>query len=92
MHPNRSWNRSPSYENLRPQHLKIDVEGAEIAVLREGRQLIEKCRPIIFLSTHEKIVPGIHRRCCELLTQWGYRLSPITGPSAAEASELLCTI
>jgi len=67
------------------------VEGAEMAVLRGGRQLIEKYKPTIFLSTHEGIVPGIHRQCCELLISWGYRLSPITGASLDEASELLCT-
>ena len=76
--------------DFRPQHLKIDVEGAEMAVLRGGRQLIEQCRPTIFLSTHEKIVPGIHCQCCELLTQWGYQLQPITGGSIEDASELLC--
>ena len=77
--------------DLRPRHLKIDVEGAEMAVLRGGQRLIEKYRPTIFLSTHEKIVPGIHRQCCELLLQWGYSLSPITGDSLEEASELLGT-
>ena len=77
--------------DLRPRHLKIDVEGAEMAVLRGGQRLIEKYWPTIFLSTHEKIVPGIHRQCCELLLQWGYSLSPITGDSLEEASELLGT-
>ena len=77
--------------DLRPRHLKIDVEGAEMAVLRGGQRLIEKYRPTIFLSTHEKIVPGIHRQCCEILLQWGYSLSPITGDSLEEASELLGT-
>ena len=76
--------------DLRPQHLKIDVEGAEMAVLRGGRQLIEQHKPTIFLSTHEGIVSGIHRHCCELLIEWGYRLAPITGESLDEASELLC--
>jgi len=76
--------------DLRPQHLKIDVEGTEMAVLRGGRQLIEKHKPTIFLSTHDGIVPGIHRRCCELMIEWGYRLAPITGESLDEASELLC--
>ncbi|MGI8978698.1 MAG: FkbM family methyltransferase [Pirellulaceae bacterium] len=75
--------------DLRPQHLKIDVEGAEMAVLRGGQRLIEEHKPTIFLSTHEKIVPGIHRQCCELLIQWGYQLQPITGTSVEEASELL---
>ena len=77
--------------DLWPRHLKIDVEGAEMAVLRGGQRLIEKYRPTIFLSTHEKIVPGIHRQCCDLLLQWGYSLSPITGDSLEEASELLGT-
>jgi FkbM family methyltransferase len=77
--------------DLRPQHLKVDVEGAEMAVLRGGQKLIEKHRPTIFLSTHNGIVPGVHRQCCELLTAWGYRLSPITGESLDNASELLCT-
>lgn len=77
--------------DLRPQHMKIDVEGAELAVLRGGQQLIERCKPTIFLSTHDGIVPGIHRQCCELLVEWGYQLSPITGSTVEEASELLCT-
>ena len=76
--------------DLRPQHLKIDVEGAELAVLRGGEQTIKIHRPTIFLSTHNGIAPGIHRHCCELLIEWGYRLSPITGESLDEASELLC--
>lgn len=75
---------------LRPRHLKIDVEGAEMAVLRGGERTIKTHRPTIFLSTHEGIVPGIHRQCCELLIEWGYRLTPITGDSLEEASELLC--
>ena len=75
---------------LRPRHLKIDVEGAEMAVLRGGEHLIRECRPTIFLSTHEKILPGIQAECCQLLAAWGYRLEPITGSSVADASELLC--
>jgi len=77
--------------DLRPQHLKIDVEGAEVAVLGGGERTIKTHRPTIFLSTHDKVVPGIHRRCCELLINWGYRLSPITGESLDDASELFCT-
>jgi FkbM family methyltransferase len=76
--------------DLRPQHLKIDVEGAEMAVLRGGERTIKTDRPTIFLSTHEKVVPGIHRQCCELLTEWGYQLQPIIGSSVEDSSELLC--
>jgi len=77
--------------NLEPQHLKIDVEGVELAVLQGGQNLIQRCRPTIFLSTHGNILPGSHRACCELLTEWGYQLSPITGDSVESSSELLCT-
>jgi FkbM family methyltransferase len=73
-----------------PQRVKIDVEGAEVAVLRGGERLIREHRPTIFLSTHEWITSGVHRACCDLLEAWGYRLQPIVGPSVAAASELLC--
>jgi FkbM family methyltransferase len=74
-------------EVLAPQHLKIDVEGAELAVLRGGEELIREHQPTIFLSTHG---PDVHCACCSLLESWGYALSPIVGPSVATASELLC--
>ena len=74
-------------QGLAPQHVKIDVEGAEHAVLRGGEGLIREHRPTIFLSTHG---PDVHGACCSLLESWGYELSPIVGPSVATASELLC--
>lgn len=77
-------------EPLAPQHLKIDVEGAELAVLRGGEKLIRHYRPTIFLSTHDGLEPGIHRACCDLLETWNYRLQPIVGPTVEAASELLC--
>jgi FkbM family methyltransferase len=76
--------------SLKPRHLKIDVEGAEMAVLQGGEKTIRTHRPTIFLSTHEGVAPGIHRGCRELLKDWGYRLSPITGDSLDQSSELLC--
>ena len=73
---------------LAPQLLKIDVEGAELDVLRGSAELIRECRPTIFLSTHG---PTHHAACCLLLESWGYELAPIVGGSVAAASELLCT-
>ena len=72
---------------LAPQLLKIDVEGAELDVLRGSADLIRECRPTIFLSTHG---PMHHAPCCLLLESWGYELAPIVGGSVATASELLC--
>jgi FkbM family methyltransferase len=73
-----------------PRHMKVDVEGAELSVLQGGEQMIAQCRPTIFLSTHEWIVPGVHRSCCELLLAHRYRLLPIVGDSVETSSELLC--
>jgi FkbM family methyltransferase len=74
-----------------PQHMKIDVEGAELAVLKGGERMIAECHPTIFLSTHDWIVPGVHRNCCELLIAHGYHLTPIVGDAVETASELFCT-
>lgn len=39
---------------LAPEILKIDVEGAELAVLRGGRRTLARHRPSIFLSVHPR--------------------------------------
>jgi FkbM family methyltransferase len=71
-----------------PRAVKIDVEGAEAAVLEGFAATIESARPVIFLSTHG---PGPHARCVAWLRARGYRLSPIVGGSVESATELLCT-
>ena len=37
---------------LSPEVIKIDVEGAEIAVLEGARRTLGRCRPLVFLSVH----------------------------------------
>lgn len=74
---------------LHPTHLKIDVEGAELAVLRGGERTIRRCRPVLFLSTHPSIVPTVHDDCCRLLTAWNYELRPILGGDLARTTEVL---
>jgi len=59
-----------------PDCIKIDVEGAEAAVLRGAMHLIETKRPLIFLETHG---PAVHAECATLLEQARYRLEPIEG-------------
>lgn len=41
-------------KQLSPEVIKIDVEGAELSVLRGARETIARCRPKIFLSVHPR--------------------------------------
>jgi FkbM family methyltransferase len=52
-----------------PHVLKVDVEGAEAAVLRGARRLLAKGRPLVLLSTHG---PTLHAECTALMRQAGY--------------------
>ncbi len=55
----------------RPTHIKIDVEGAELAALEGGQQVLSRePRPVIFLELHNKRDPG---EPLELLAELGYR-------------------
>jgi len=54
-----------------PQVLKIDVEGAEEAVLRGGQSMLTGARPTIFLSTHG---PALAETCARMLREIGYSL------------------
>jgi FkbM family methyltransferase len=71
-----------------PRAVKIDVEGAEAAVLDGFAATVDAARPVIFLSTHG---PEPHARCVAWLRARGYALSPIVGDGVDTATELLCT-
>lgn len=63
--------------SLTPPHcMKIDVEGAEAAVLRGAMVTLAKFRPMIFLATHG---PEVHRECLAILSQLGYHCAPLDG-------------
>ncbi len=72
---------------IRPAVLKIDVEGAEGAVLAGAREVLLRYRPLIFLSTHE---PQIHAACERLLDACGYRVELIEGLAGSGSKEALC--
>ncbi|MGH9731840.1 MAG: FkbM family methyltransferase [Candidatus Acidiferrales bacterium] len=71
---------------LSPNIMKIDVEGAELAVLQGGVQTIDECRPIIFLATHG---PKSRQDCLRFLRTRDYKLESLTRESIYSTDELL---
>lgn len=68
-----------------PDVVKMDVEGAEAAVLRGGERTFLAHKPILYLSLH-----GDQQRqaCGGLLSRWGYRVRSLEqGLSQATSSE-----
>ncbi len=65
-----------------PDCLKIDVEGAEAAVLRGAAGVLATHRPVIFLATHGR---QVHAECLAVLRKAGYFVSQI----GADADELV---
>lgn len=73
-----------------PTLLKIDVEGAELGVLRGAATLLDRARPSILLATHGA---HVHQQCCDVLRNAGYQLRPIDESVASidATDELLAT-
>jgi FkbM family methyltransferase len=71
---------------LRPDAVKIDVEGAELRVLHGAEATLAAARPVIFLSTHGS---QVHRDCLAWLGARGYALAPILGDDLQAATEVL---
>jgi FkbM family methyltransferase len=69
-----------------PQFMKVDVEGAELDVLKGAKSLLSSHHPTIFLATHGR---QIHLACCALLVALGYELRAIGQKSLPEADEVL---
>lgn len=49
--------------------LKIDVEGAEVEVVKGGRGIISRLRPRVFVENHEFKAPGIEERVRDALLE-----------------------
>lgn len=68
--------------NLEPQVIKIDVEGAEIAVLRGAKNTLRRAQPIIFLSYHPRHVSAFgftQDDLIETLEEVGYDYRHVDG-------------
>jgi FkbM family methyltransferase len=70
---------------LAPAAIKIDVEGAELQVLRGGERTLAEHRPRLFLSTHG---PEVHAACLAHLRDRGYAVDPILGGDVEATTEL----
>jgi len=57
-----------------PSVIKIDVEGAELLVLRGARRLLAECQPTLFLEIHSH---NLVCDCKELLLRAGYSMSAV---------------
>ncbi|MEQ9405256.1 MAG: FkbM family methyltransferase [Cyclobacteriaceae bacterium] len=77
-------------EEIRPPNfIKIDVEGAELDVLKGAQNLIKKYKPVIHLSTHDIHVPGIDSSCLKFLNEIDYRPDLIS--SKRGIKDYMCT-
>jgi FkbM family methyltransferase len=69
-----------------PSHIKIDIEGAEVAALLGARSILQMSHPTLFIATHSR---DIHQQCCDFLRSLDYRLEAIDGRRLEECRELL---
>lgn len=62
--------------------IKIDVEGAELGVLRSGRRTLTQHRPRLLIEDHTEVYPFVaamdsRRQCRELLEAIGYTVTEV---------------
>jgi FkbM family methyltransferase len=70
---------------LRPDVLKIDVEGAEVDVLRGGIDFLREHRPAMLLSVHSA---GLRAECLALVRGLGYsKITPLDARDLDAADE-----
>jgi FkbM family methyltransferase len=74
-----------------PTHIKIDVEGHELAVLRGARRILRDSGPLLFLELHNEMirsVSGDPRECLAALDEHGYTIYFPSGEIAENSSIL----
>ena len=69
-------------DELKPQLIKIDVEGAELHVLKGGVEILRQYMPTIFLSVHPRHIAELGGSTVELerfIEKIGYRVFDFDG-------------
>lgn len=69
-----------------PHSIKIDVEGAEYAVLQGAREVLAQHRPALLLATHNR---DLRKVCLELLAEHDYAVRPVGTSNGDAADEFL---
>lgn len=72
--------------NLRPDVMKIDVEGAEMRVFAGAGKVLADAHPTIYLSTHS---PELRTECLEFLKSRGYKCVSMF-PDGVDSHEFVC--
>jgi FkbM family methyltransferase len=68
--------------NLAPEIIKMDIEGAEVAALKGARNVLIRSKPIVFLSVHPRHIEMMGasiKEMEEFLEDVGYIVSEIDG-------------
>lgn len=68
-----------------PSYMKIDVEGAELLVLKGAKATLNNHNPEVLLATHS---PKIHRDCCDFLKSLDYKVKPVVGDDLYNTNEI----
>ena len=71
------------HRSPRPDIIKIDVEGADLAVLQGGRQMLETCLPIVLYEATQRKFPQTR----DLLQSIGYQVFNAATLEAINAGE-----
>jgi FkbM family methyltransferase len=71
---------------LRPDVIKIDVEGAELRVLEGAANILTQVRPVLLLSVHSD---QLRKACLTHLSERGYQIEPLNSSTNEGATEFL---
>ena len=75
--------------NIKPDLIKIDVEGAEVDVLKGAKNIMHTCKPIIFLSIHPREIAKLgytDKDLLDVIQSSNYRLTNMDGSDVVKFS------